>query len=305
MLDLIALIKWRGFFGEFFKSLGGFGGVRTHSRWSEYYACVACRAARECGWEGEPGADAVRQALSVVCPRVERRACRQPEKPPAPAIQPLIALYRWMSENICQAMAGTLQREEQRSKYVELLNLDAYRAYRVWIYRKLVAPLVRRGAESVLLVGAGVVEPFDLMKALNIEGLEGAVEITAQEVDPEAARALAASGMSVFLGEVEQMEDSFDVALVQNVLHWAERPEELLAAVAQRAKYVVLSQGYGYNNAAGFLLTAVLGAKRAVPSREYIDSVVAQAGLEPLRDMPSLKAYGLYVGVFKGRAEKK
>jgi SAM-dependent methyltransferase len=182
--------------------------------------------------------------------------------------------------------------------------MGAYRAYRIWIYRKLVAPLVRRGAESVLLVGAGVAEPFDLMKALNIEGLDGAVDIVAQEVDPEAARALAAAGVNVFLGEVEQMEDTFDIAIVQNVLHWAERPEELLAATAQRAKYIVLSQGYGYNNAAGFLLTAVLGAKRVVPSKEYVDGVVAQAGLEPLRDMPALKAYGLYVAAFRGREKK-
>ncbi|MEM1568660.1 MAG: hypothetical protein QXI84_09280 [Thermofilaceae archaeon] len=280
------------------KEAGGWRAFSIWRRWNLYYAGLMAKAAEQCGWSpGEPSDDVVWQALSAVYFHY-RKFPKEPPGEAPPAMAPLLSVLRWALEHICERELA-----EAAEKYVQMLKAPLYRAYRQALYRRYLAPLVRtHKVESVLSVGGGLVEPYDLLEVADRENIH--FELYVQEVDKRVAEALAEEGFYVYLGDVRQLlvdgtfgKTSFDFATVQAVLHWTEDPVQLLADVAKIAKYVLVSQGYGPHNAAIMVATMLMGAKRFIASPAEIDAWVKSAGLAPVK--PVIRSSGMYIGLFR------
>ncbi|MGC9119641.1 MAG: hypothetical protein ACP5I3_11760 [Thermoproteus sp.] len=295
--ELLEISKLRRIFGHFYSAVGGYRAIRLWRAWNKYYARQMCLAARTC-WDGSVR-DTLTETLNMVCPYADRGGDEPPRRPLPPLLQEWQGLMDWALENICQALSGSIPEVERRAKYAKFLNTAFYRQYRQSLYRSLLVPLVKKGAETVLTVGAGLAEPFDIAEALRREGL--AARIIAQEVDPAVAKALAAAGFEVFLGELWQYEDAADVITVQSVLHWAEDPLRLLKAAAERGKYVIINQTYGPTHYAIHIFAAVVGARRVFHTWKEVDAMVREAGLVPDGGFPHVRRAGAYIGVFRGR----
>jgi hypothetical protein len=304
--ELLEIPKLRRTFGHFYHAIGGYRTVRLWRRWNKYYAKQMCLAAYTC-WDGAVR-DVLTETLNMVCPHVGVYARRRPQapKPPRRPLPPMLqewqGLMDWALEHICQALSGDLSEAERRAKYAKFLATPFYRQYRQSLYRSLLAPLVKRGAETVLTVGAGLTEPFDVLEALKADGLTA--QIIAQEVDPAVAKALAAAGFEVFLGELWQYEEAADVVTIQSVLHWAEDPLRLLKAAAERGRYIIINQSYGPTHYAIHIFAGIVGARRVFYTWKEVDAMVREAGLVPYGEFPQVRRAGLYIGVFRGREKK-
>lgn len=292
---IIALKAVRIVGRDFFKSIGGFKVLRIWRRWNLYYAGLMAKAAAECGWDPkEPSDDPVWQALSAVYAYFRKF----PEKPPRealPSLAPLLAILRWALEHICERNIP-----DAPAKYAEFLRTPLYRAYRQALYRYFLAPLAGR-IETVLVVGGGLVEPFDIIEVVN--QLRLPLQITVQEVNPDAAKALAAAGFDVVLGELSQVEveKPFDLVTVQAVLHWADDPLKVLAHAAELGRYVLVSQPFGPHQAAIMIATTLMGAKRYIHDWREVEGWARQAGLAPVKSGPlkrSLKG-GFYIRFYQ------
>ncbi|MGC9119696.1 MAG: methyltransferase domain-containing protein, partial [Thermoproteus sp.] len=277
LVDRIRLLEILG--TGFFKSVGGLKVLRIWRRWNEYYAGLMVRSAETCGWSpDEVYDDVVWRTLSAVYRHAGGRFPKSPPKELPEAIVPLIKLLKWAAERICDRNAPYTP--EARAKYAEMLRAPIYRMYRQSLYSYYLVPLIKRGlVESVLSVGGGLIEPADLLELQNRH--KAAFRITVQEVNPAVAKAVAAAGFEVFLGEVDQIGESFDFATVQAVLHWADDPVRVLSGAARVAKYVLVSQGYGPHNAAITIATAVMGARRYIADWREVEGWIEAAGLRP------------------------
>ncbi|MCY0890742.1 MAG: hypothetical protein OWQ51_07175 [Pyrobaculum arsenaticum] len=300
-------------FGPALKAAGGFKGLKLWREWSLYYAGVMVKAASLCGWSPEEASDdPVWQALTAV---YWHHCGVFPEKPPKEfpeAWANHLAIIKWAAEHICER-----DLPEARVKYAELLKAPLYRAYRQALYKWFIPPLVRAGAvETVLSVGGGLVEPFDLLKVAEEEKIH--FELYVQEVDDAVAKALAASGFQVYIGDLSKLvvdvsdilgKSYFDLAVVQAVLHWAEDPISLLTSAGRLAKYILVAQFYGPYAAAGSVATVLMGARRYIHDWREIEAWAEQAGLLPARDVPrkfAIRGYGLYIRLFQPKwAERK
>lgn len=280
------------------KEAGGWRAFSIWRKWNLYYAGLMAKAATSCGWSPEEVSDdVVWQALSAVYGHYRKFPERPPREVP-PAMAPLLSVLQWAVDHICER-----DLPDAAEKYVQMLKAPIYRAYRQAIYRRYLVPLVRAHAvETVLSVGGGLVEPYDLLELADRENIH--FELYVQEVDKRVAEALAEEGFSVYVGDIRHLlvddafgKNSFDFATVQAVLHWADDPAQLLADVAKIAKYVLVSQGYGPHNAAIIVATTLMGAKRFIASHAEIDAWVKTAGLAPIK--PVIKSNGIYLGLFR------
>ncbi len=304
LIDRIRIIE---VFGPALKAAGGFKGLRLWREWGLYYAGLMARAARECGWDpNEASDDPVWQSLTAVYGHFRKF----PEKPPGEypeAWDRHLAILRWAADHICERNLP-----EARAKYAELLSAPLYRAYRQRLYRWFLPPLVRAGrVETILSVGGGLVEPFDLLKVAESEKIH--FELYVQEVDDDVARALASAGFRVYLGDLSKLvvdvsdvvgKHYFDFAVVQAVLHWADDPIALLTAAGRLAKYVLVAQFWGPYAAAGSVATVLMGARRYIHDWRVIEAWAEQAGLVPARDVPrdlkiTIRSHGLYLRLFQ------
>lgn len=302
-------------FGPALKAAGSFKGLKLWREWSLYYAGLMVKAASLCGWSPEEASDdPVWQALTAV---YWHHRGVFPEKPPKEfpeAWANHLAIIKWAAEHICER-----DLPEARVKYAELLKAPLYRAYRQALYKWFIPPLVRAGAvETVLSVGGGLVEPFDLLKVTEEEKIH--FELYVQEVDDAVAKALAASGFQVYIGDLSKLvvdvsdilgKSYFDLAVVQAVLHWAEDPISLLTSAGRLAKYILVAQFYGPYAAAGSVATVLMGARRYIHDWREIEAWAEQAGLLPARDVPrklriAIRGYGLYLRLFQPKwAERR
>ena len=299
-------------FGPALKAAGGFKGLKLWREWSLYYAGVMVRVASLCGWSPEEASDdPVWQALTAVYLHYREFPGKPPGEYPK-AWGRHLAILRWATDHICKRNLP-----EARAKYAELLSAPLCRAYRQRLYRWFLPPLVRAGrVETVLSVGGGLAEPFDLLKVAEEEKIH--FELYVQEVDDAVAKALAASGFQVYIGDLSKLvvdvsdilgKSYFDLAVVQAVLHWADDPIALLTAAGRLAKYVLVAQFYGPYAAAGSVATALMGARRYIHDWREIEAWAEQAGLLPARDVPrklriAIRGYGLYLRLFQPKWTK-
>lgn len=300
MLELLARFRLAKAIGDVVRSIGGWGNLKAWRAWNLYYLGIMAKAAEQCGWSpDEPSDDPVWQALTAAYLHYRGRIPQSPPERVPPGTEELLAIIRWASEHICER-----DLPEARAKYARMLQAPIYRAYRQALYRYFLVPLVRRGeVEAVLSIGGGLVEPWDLLEVADREGIH--FELYVQEVDDAVARALAASGFRVYLGDVAKLaadvhslagKPYFDLATVQAVLHWTEDPIRLLTDTAKIARYVLVGQGYGPYNAAITVATTMMGARRYIADAREVDGWAEQAGLLPVK---VIKGYGVYLGLFK------
>jgi len=138
-------------------------------------------------------------------------------------------------------------------------------AFRRAIYDKLAKLYKYR---TILDIGAGTQDPLDILDVCEIRGAR--CELTAHEVDPrlcaDLERLASKHGFNVACGW-EQL-GKYDIAVVQNILHWATDPLKVLIAARRHARYMFLSQGVVEGSGIVFVLTKILGSIRSLTWKE-------------------------------------
>lgn len=268
----------------------------NYSKASKHYAYLMVEKAKKLGWPEPKSTHATNLArvLKALEPHVKPQKFKV-----YPEWAEFVDMFELLLRELPKALTVGLSEEERTKLYAALLRAGAYRSYRRAIYRLYAAPLFKKGAgESVLLVGAGITEPYDFIRAVDVP-----VEIWAQEVDPDVADAIAAGGFNVIHGPLEAIKDMrFTLAVVQGVLHWADDPQRLLEEAARLADYVLISQGWGPQQGAVFAVAAAAGAKTLFFSWKDIHRLVEAAGLRPAPGYPFYK-HPVYLGLFKTKAK--
>jgi hypothetical protein len=74
----------------------------------------------------------------------------------------------------------------------------------------------------------------------------------------------------------------YDIAVVQNVLHWAIDPLQVLLSARRHADSLFISQGVIEGAGIGFILVKVLGAVRSLSWRE-VEGLAKEARWKPAR----------------------
>ena len=271
---------------ELSEVLGGVRGLKLFMQYEQYKLAAAARAAVECGADcRRPPNDVIALLFDIARRRgVLREGCQvadvpEPKKPPPQ----ITAEYFQMIDDIvldkiCEYVAkpppDVMSGEEASAYYQALVSAPFYVAFRRAIYSKL-AKLYKYSA--ILDVGAGTQDPLDILAVCEMHGAR--CELTAHEVDQKLCADLeklaAKYGFSVVCGW--ERLGRYDIAVVQNVLHWATDPLQVLTAARRHARRMFLSQGVVEGAGVAFVMTRILGAVRSLSWKEA-EALAKQAG---------------------------
>jgi hypothetical protein len=279
---------------ELAKLAGGLKGLKTFMEHERYKLAAAVKAAIECGADCRRPPNDVIALLFDVARRKEllKEGCRvvdvpEPEQPPP---QITVEYFQMIDDivldRICEYVArhpsDVISEEEASAYYQMLVSAPFYVTFRRAVYSKL-AKLYKYS--NILDVGAGTQDPLDILAVCEIHGAQ--CKVTALEVDPrlcaDLERLSAKHGFSVACSW-EQLDSRriYDIAVVQNVLHWATDPLQVLTDARKRARRMFLSQGVVEGAGIGFVMTKVLGAVRSLSWKDA-EALARQAGWRLVR----------------------
>ncbi len=272
---------------ELVKMAGGLKGLKLIMQHEQYKLAVAVQAALECGADcRRPPNDVIALLFDVARRKgVLKEGCRveripEPKEPPP---QITVEYFQMIDDvvvdKICEYVAkpssDVISAEEALAYYQALVSAPFYVAFRRAIYSKL-ARLYKYS--TILDVGAGTQDPLDILDVCEMHGVK--CELTALEVDQRLCADLeklaSKHGFNVACGW-EQLNKKYDIAVVQNVLHWATDPLQVLMAARRYAKRMFLSQGVVEGAGIVFVLTKILGAVRSLSWKE-VEALAKQAG---------------------------
>ena len=210
-----------------------------------------------------------------------------------------------MAFSIVKPPSGGEEREEPLRRlltssdalayYQALMSAPFYVAFRKAIYSKLAKLYKYR---TILDVGAGTQDPLDILDVCRLRGAR--CEVTALEVDPrlcvDLERLASRHGFRVTCGW-EQLggHHVYDIAVVQNVLHWATDPLQVLVDARRHAYRLFISQGVVEGAGIVFVLVKILRANRPLSWREA-EALAKQAGWRLARRYAK---YPDYLALFK------
>jgi hypothetical protein len=276
---------------ELAEMVGGLRGLKLFMRHEQYKLAAAVRAALECGADCHRPPNEVIALLFDVARRREvlKKGCRvvnvpEPKKPPPSAsVEYFQMIDDIVLDKICEYVAKSpsdvISEEEASAYYQALMSAPFYVAFRRAIYGKL-AKLYQY--PTILDVGAGTQDPLDILSICEMHNAK--CELTALEVDrkfcADLERLASKHGFNVACGW-EQL-GRYDIAVVQNVLHWATDPLQVLTSTRKHAKHMFLSQGVIEGAGIVFVLTKVLGAIRFLSWKEA-EALAKQAGWKPIK----------------------
>ncbi|MFZ8808359.1 MAG: hypothetical protein ACO2PN_09675 [Pyrobaculum sp.] len=271
---------------ELAEMAGGLRGLKLFMQHEQYKLAAAVRAALECGADCRRPPNEVIALLFDVARRKEllKEGCRvvnvpEPKKPPSRfAAEYFQMIDDIVLDKICEYVAKSpsdvISEEEASAYYQALMSAPFYVAFRRAIYSKL-AKLYRYS--TILDVGAGTQDPLDILSVCEMRGAK--CELTALEVDrkfcTDLEKLASKHGFSVACGW-EQL-GRYDIAVVQNVLHWAADPLQVLTAARRHARRMFLSQGVVEGAGVAFVMTRILGAVRSLSWKEA-EALAKQAG---------------------------
>jgi SAM-dependent methyltransferase len=274
---------------ELSKMSGGVKGLKLFMQHEQYKLAAAVRAALECGADCRRPTNEVIALLFDIARRkgVLKEGCRlvhvpEPKEPPPQiAVEYFQMVDDIVLDRICEYVAkppsDVMSEEEALAHYQALVSAPFYVAFRRAIYSRL-ARLYKYS--TILDVGAGTQDPLDILAVCEAHGAK--CEVTAHEVDPrlcaDLERLASKHGFNVVCGW-EQLDSRriYDVAVMQNVLHWATDPLQVLTAARRYAKNMFLSQGVIEGAGIAFVITKILGAVRAMSWRE-VEALAKQSG---------------------------
>lgn len=274
---------------EFARMLGGVGGLKAFMEHERYKLAVAARAALECGADCRRPPNELLGLLFLLARRrgllrEDGRGCRveveEPRRPPPHVVEEYFQMVDEvvvdkMCEYVAKPPSEVVPEEEALALYQALMSAPFYVAFRKAIYSRL-AKLYRY--RTILDVGAGTQDPLDILDVCRLHGAH--CELTALEVDPrlcvDLERLASRHGFGVACGW-GQAAARYDIAVVQNVLHWATDPLGVLISARLRADRLFVSQGVVEGAAVGFVLVKILRANRPVSWRE-VEAMTLQSG---------------------------
>lgn len=274
---------------ELVEMAGGLKGLKLFMQHEQYKLAAAVRAALECGADcRRPPNDVIALLFDVARRKgLLKEGCRvvdvpEPKRPPPRiTVEYFQMIDDVVLDKICEYVAkdpsDVVSEEEASAYYQALVSAPFYVAFRRAIYSRL-AKLYKYSA--ILDVGAGTQDPLDILAVCEMYGAK--CEITALEVDRKLCADLeklaAKYGFDVACGW-EQLSNRrvYDIAVVQNVLHWATDPLQVLTDARRHAKNMFLSQGVIEGAGIAFVLTKILGAVRSLSWRE-VEAFAKQAG---------------------------
>jgi hypothetical protein len=255
-------------------------------QYEQYKLAAAVRAALECGADcRRPPNDVIALLFDVARRKgVLREGCQvvhvpEPKKPPP---QITVEYFQMIDDivldRICEYTvkhpSDVMSEEEAMAYYQALVSAPFYVAFRKAIYSKL-AKLYKYS--TILDVGAGTQDPLDILDVCEMHGVK--CNLTAHEVDQrlcaDLERLASKYGFNVVCGW--ERLGRYDIAVVQNILHWATDPLQVLMATRRHAKYMFLSQGVVEGAGIVFILTKILGAVRTLSWKE-VEGLAKQAG---------------------------
>jgi len=276
---------------EFMEILGGSKGLKLFMQYERYKLAAAVRAALECGVDcRKPPNDLVSLLFSVARHKgVLKEGCQvvnvpEPKAPPPQAVEEYFQLVDdVVTDKMCEFAtkqpSDVITPEEAAAYYQALMSAPFYIAFRKAIYDKL-AKLYKY--PTILDVGAGTQDPLDILDVCETRGAR--CELTALEVDQrlcaDLERLAAKYGFNVACGWGRL--GRYDIAVVQNVLHWATDPLQVLTGARRHASRLFISQGVVEGAGVGFVLIKALGANRPLSWRE-VEGLAKQAGWRPAR----------------------
>ncbi|WP_167828040.1 class I SAM-dependent methyltransferase [Thermoproteus tenax] len=184
----------------------------------------------------------------------EIKMVKRPRDPESALIADFLKLYDWLVDNACKLasadrISDVVSEDTAYRLYVQLLNKEAYRAFRRSLYAGLEVPRWGR----VLLLGAGLIEPANFVEAAQMLGVrpDFAVQEVDREICEELMRLSSSYNYTVYCGY--DIGESFDGVVVQNVLHWAEDPQRVLIEARRLGRRMLCSQGVIEGASVGFL----------------------------------------------------
>jgi len=271
---------------EFMQILGGSRGLKLFMQYERYKLAAAVRAALECGAECRKPPNEVVSLLFSIAKRkgVLKEGCQlahvpEPKAPPPQAVEEYFQLIDdlvvdRMCEYVAKPPSDVITSEEALAYYQALVSAPFYVAFRRAIYGKLAKLYKYR---TILDIGAGTQDPLDILDVCEIHGAR--CELTAHEVDQricaDLERLASKHGFNVACGW--ERLGNYDIAVVQNVLHWATDPLKVLMTARRHAKNMFLSQGVVEGSGIVFVMTKVLGSIRSFTWKE-VEALARQAG---------------------------
>jgi hypothetical protein len=289
---------------ELAEMLGGLKGLKLFMQYEQYKLAAAVQAALECGADcRRPPNDVIALLFDVARRKgVFREGCQvehvpEPKKPPP---QITVEYFQMIDDvvldKICEYVAKSpsdvISKEEALAYYQALVSAPFYVAFRKAIYSKL-AKLYKYS--NILDVGAGTQDPLDILDVCEMHGVK--CELTAHEVDRRLCTDLeglaSKYGFNVVCGW--ERLGRYDIAVVQNILHWATDPLQVLMTARRHTKNMFLSQGVVEGAGIVFVLTKILGAVRSLSWKE-VEALAKQAGWRLVRRYAK---YPDYLTLFK------
>jgi hypothetical protein len=289
---------------EFMQMLGGSKGLKLFMQHERYKLAAAVRAALECGADCRRPPNEVIALLFNIAKRkgVLKEGCQlvqvpEPKDPPPQAMEEYFQLVNdvvidKMCEYVAKPPSDVISEEEALAYYQALVSGPWYVAFRKAIYDKLVKLYRYR---TILDVGAGTQDPLDILDVCEVHGAK--CELTAHEVDQRVCADLEKLASKYGFNVVCSWEQlgKYDIAIVQNVLHWATDPLQVLLSARKHADRLFISQGVIEGAGVGFILVRVLGAVRSLSWKE-VEGLAKQAGWKIERRFAK---YPDYLALFK------
>jgi len=277
---------------------GGMSALANWSKLEDFYLVQIAKAVRECGLCDSK--DEFVWILQYIlsergwsCDRLPN--LRRPGKLPEGLVD-YESFLEWTLENACE-LANGWRPDPDKAKfhYAGLITLPWYSAYRVALYTALRIP--REG--RVLLAGAGTQEPLDYLTACKRAEAEGwgRCNFAAMEVDSDVYQKLQELGAKhSFLAYFgwDSIKERFDAVVMQNILHWAANPADVLQQARRVARKLYLIQSVLEGASAGFLFTYAIGASKPV-SYKTLMGLIKAAGWKTEKIYSKMP---LFVGVF-------
>jgi len=288
---------------ELSKMIGGSKGLRLFMQYERYKLAVAVQAALECGADcKKPPNEVIALLFDVARRRGVLKGCQpvhvpEPKEPPPQIMTEYFQLIddvvvNKMCEYVAKPPSDVISEEEALAYYQAFVSAPYYVAFRRAMYNKL-AKLYKYS--TILDVGAGTQDPLDILAVCEMHNAK--CELTALEVDgrlcSDLERLASKHGFNVACGW-EQV-GKYDIAVVQNILHWATDPVQVLANTRMHARNMFLSQGVIEGSGAVFILTKILGAVRSLSWKE-VETLARQAGWKVARRYAK---YPDYIALFR------
>lgn len=295
---------------DFMKLLGGAKGLKAFMQHENYRLAVAVQSALECGANcRRPPNDVVSLLFRIARHKgilkesyggAECRVEQVPE-PNAPPPHVMEEYFQMIDEVVIDKMCeyvmkpptGVVSEEEALAYYQALMSAPFYVAFRKAVYDRL-AKLYRY--RRILDIGAGTQDPLDMLDVCQQHGSE--CELAALEVDPRICNDLeklaTKRGFEVVCGW-GRVSGRYDIAVVQNVLHWTTNPLQVLLDARRRADRLFVSQGVIEGAGIGFVLVKILYANQPLSWKE-VEAFTKQAGWRLARRYAK---YPNYLALFK------